>query len=65
MVGADGGGDRFAGDIVQRRGADRMQHGRQFGLRRADMAADEAVVFLKLSQFGQDVHAYSVSRYSS
>jgi hypothetical protein len=29
------------------------------------MAANETVGFLKLRQFGQDVHAYKVSRNSS
>ena len=69
-VGADRGGDGLARHVVQRRGADGVQHRRQFGFRRADMAADEAVVFLEFRQFGpdvqaRDVHAYNVSRYSS
>ena len=44
VVGADGGGDRLVEQILERVGADHVEHRRELGGGRADVTAGEAVV---------------------
>jgi hypothetical protein len=61
----DGGRHRAIGQIIQRRGADHRQHGRNIGLRRADMATGKTRAALQRREAGETretrVH-HSVSR---
>src|SRR5439155_15863087 len=61
LVGADGGRHRLGRQLVERRQAQRREHGRLFARRGGDMTADEAVVLLQGGEGFQGLHLLHVS----